>query len=557
MFTIGLSGQMFDDVSVWEHLTAAVAVGYKTVELRSTHINPYTDPHVIEAVAAYLKEHGITVNALSCFTGNYGLLSDEEAASAFEVFKQYVALADVFDAKMVRVWAAWQESAEAEAAVWEKAAYWMRRSGEYAATHDRKIVMEMHHGTLCDTADSSLKLLEMIGCDNVGLTLDPVNLYQVPENYTAKTIEKLSSHIFNVHIKDIVELQTDENPYCFEYGFYAKHIGRFTPVRYTPKAEKRYFEHRRINKGGVDWNGVVKALTKIGYDGALIVESVSEGNRYMPSYHNLARVCYKDVQDVVATVKTNANWHKVSVEQSGFYHVVSTKRDETDVCEMFRLNLPAGESYVLNSEALEMNALVIKGSATVEGAGLFDTLGHTDSFYIPGHSTVTVTAVEDCAMYIGAAPCDGYGKAMIRKMDRTLPIGDIHQIHGEGSGAREVVFTLAPQDAASRLICGVTWSGDGTWTSWKPHQHEKDLEEVYCYFDIPADKYGLHYSYNTDETFADATAYVVRDGSMVVAPHGYHPTCAIPDCRNVYFWVLAARSHESRSYELAVTDPRM
>ena len=557
MFKIGLSGQMFDDVSIWEHLYAAAENGYETVELRSTHINPDVSDAVISEVKKFLQDNNITVNALSCFTGNYGLLDENGAENAFEVFKKYVELADKFEAKMIRVWSAWQESKEADENVWNKAALWMRKSAKYASEHNKKIVMEMHHGTLCDTADSSLKLLEMIGCDNVGLTLDPVNLYQVPENYTEKTITKLGKHIFNVHIKDIVELQTDENPYCFEYGFYAKHIGRFTPVKYEPKDAKRYFEHRRIGMGGVDWNGVISALKKIGYEGAIIVESVDEGNKYMPSKWNLAKACYRDVKTLVLNIKTNSNWHKKSVDKKGFYHVVSTKRDETNVAEMFRLNLDSGDSYELSSDNLEMNVLVVKGKIKIDGSTLSDELNHLDSFYMPGKSKINITAIEDCSLYIGAAPCDGYGKPFVRKMDFSLPIGDIHQIHGEGSGAREVMFTLAPQDDASRLICGVTWSGDGAWTSWKPHQHEKDLEEVYCYFDIKDDKYGLHYSYNTDETFNDAEVYVIRNGSMVVAPNGYHPTCAIPGCKNVYFWVLAAHSHNSRSYELAITDPNM
>lgn len=557
MFKIGLSGQMFDEVSVWDHLYAAADCGYDTVELRSTHINPCVSEDIIFEVKEFLQEKNITVNALSCFVGNYGLLDNAEAQNAFETFKKYVELADVFDAKMIRVWAAWQESKDANIDVWEKAAFWMRKSAEYAKEHNKKIVMEMHHGTLCDTADSSLKLLEMIGCDNVGLTLDPVNLYQVPENYTKKTITKLGKKIFNVHIKDIIELQTDESPYCFEYGFYAKHIGRFTPVEYQPKEGKRFFEHRRIGMGGVDWNGVISALKEIKYDGALIVESVDEGNKHMPSKWNLAKACYGDVKALVSNVRTNGNWHKKSIDKKGFYHVVSTERDETNVAEMFRLNLNRGDTYELVSGNLEMNALVIKGKITIEGCGLSDELNHLDSFYVPGQSKIFITATEECSLYIGSAPCDGYGKPLVRKMDFSLPIGDIHQIHGEGSGSREVMFTLAPQDAASRLICGVTWSGDGAWTSWKPHQHEKDLEEVYCYFDIKDDKYGLHYSYNTDESFDDAEAYVVRNGSMVIAPNGFHPTCAIPGCRNTYFWVLAAHSHNSRSYELAVTDPKI
>jgi 5-deoxy-glucuronate isomerase len=42
---------------------------------------------------------------------------------------------------------------------------------------------------------------------------------------------------------------------------------------------------------------------------------------------------------------------------------------------------------------------------------------------------------------------------------------------------------------------------------------------------------------------------------MVLAPCGYHPTVASPSVQNTYFWVLAAFTPESRSYDLAVIDP--
>lgn len=248
-------------------------------------------------------------------------------------------------------------------------------------------------------------------------------------------------------------------------------------------------------------------------------------------------------------------WHKKSTPENGMQNVIVPSRDETEVLGVDRLNLNEKEEYELFSSDREMNALIIDGEATVEIDGEKYELKKLDSFYIPSETAAKITAVKQVSFYIGSAPCDGYGKAIVRKMDFSLPIGDIHQIHGEGSGQREVMFTLAPQDEASRLICGVTWSADGAWTSWPPHQHEKDLEEVYCYFDIKT--YGLHFSYTTDKSFEDAVCHIVKDGSMVEAPVGYHPTAAVPGSKNIYFWILGARRHESRSYDLAVTDPRL
>lgn len=248
-------------------------------------------------------------------------------------------------------------------------------------------------------------------------------------------------------------------------------------------------------------------------------------------------------------------WHKKSTEEHGMQNVIVPSRDETKILGVDRLNLECGEEYELCSQNREMNALIISGKAIVTIEGKDHSLEKFDSFYIPSKVSAKIKAEEKISLYIGTAPCDGFGKPLVRKMDFSLPIGNIHQIHGEGSGQREVMFTLAPEDSASRLICGVTWSADGAWTSWPPHQHEKDLEEVYCYFDIKT--YGLHFSYTTDSSFEDAVCHIVKNGSMVEAPVGYHPTAAVAGSKNIYFWILGAKCHESRRYDLAVTDPRL
>ncbi len=256
-------------------------------------------------------------------------------------------------------------------------------------------------------------------------------------------------------------------------------------------------------------------------------------------------------------------WAVQSPDTPGFHAVITPDKCECHAAQIFRLNLPAGESYTLSSGELEMHPCLIYGAAHLGGSCCAEVgevldgkaMVRFDSFYIPANVSVTITADEDCVFYIGAAKYEGIGKTLFRKYDDTLPIGDIHQIHGSGSGTREVMFTLPPQDEASALICGLTWGGDGTWTSWPPHQHEKDLEEVYCYFDLPAPKFGLHLSYLKSGEFEDVVASPVHTGTFVQAPAGYHPTVGTPNCRNAYFWVLAAFCPASRRYDLAVTDP--
>lgn len=290
---------MFDHTTVWEHIEAAKRFGYRCLELRSTHVKPELPQEELVRIRSAVEESGLYTSCLSCFVGNYGLGSDEENERAFEVFERYVELASFLKSGMIRVWPAWQESSSAPESVWEKTALWMKKSARHARRYDKNLVMEMHHGTLCDSAASSLRLLSMIGEENVGLTLDPVNLYQVPSDYGEETIRALGKNIFNVHIKDIVELKTDDYPYSFSYSYYAKHIGRFARVVPPQLLKERYYCHRRINAGGVDWSHVLKSLKGIGYRGRLIVESVSETNKHMPSGTALAEACYRDIQDLL------------------------------------------------------------------------------------------------------------------------------------------------------------------------------------------------------------------------------------------------------------------
>ena len=257
-------------------------------------------------------------------------------------------------------------------------------------------------------------------------------------------------------------------------------------------------------------------------------------------------------------VKRMEKWAVQSPEEPGFHAVITPDKCESRVAQVYRLNLNAGDSYVLESGNLEMQPALIEGKALLSEHDVINgEISKFDAFYIPGGNSVKITAIEDCIFYIGAAICEGYGKPFIRKFDISQPVGQVHQIHGQGIAQREVMMTLGDFDDASRLICGLTWGGEGSWTSWPPHQHEKDLEEVYCYMEMPLPHFGMHLSYLKSGEYDDLVVHQVHSGTFVQAPAGYHPTVACPGIRNAYFWCLASFSHSSRSYNLSVLDPEL
>lgn len=252
-------------------------------------------------------------------------------------------------------------------------------------------------------------------------------------------------------------------------------------------------------------------------------------------------------------LKHPSNWKYTSPEEEGLHKIVTPENSACKITWIYRLNLKKGNDYDLSNEKLELNGTVIKGSLILKHSSDEMLLGRLDSFYLPAKEDITIIALEDCSVFIGGSLYEGKGKFFTRKYDLSIPLGDIHQIHGRPPYKREVFMTIAQQDEGSRLICGITLGEPGAWTSWPPHQHTKDLEEVYCYIDIPKPLSAFHFSSRKDGEFE--FVHPVSTGDCVIVPEGYHPTCGMPGVRSCYFWVMAAFHPLNRRYDLAIYDP--
>jgi 5-deoxy-glucuronate isomerase len=248
-----------------------------------------------------------------------------------------------------------------------------------------------------------------------------------------------------------------------------------------------------------------------------------------------------------------STWKITTPDTPGFHTIVTPENSPCRALWFFRLNLAVGQSHLLQRDDLELNAAVINGRIDLIVNQSSDTLERFDSFYLPGGLAGKITAHEETVIYIGGATYVDEGEFFIRRYDSSMPLGEIRQIHGEPPYRREVFMTINQEVPGSRLICGLTWGDEGAWTSWPPHQHDKDLEEVYCYFDLPSPKFALHLSYTAPGELA--SVHQVSSGDCVLIPHGYHPTVAMPGVRSSYFWVMAAHNRASRRYDLAINDP--
>ena len=86
-----------------------------------------------------------------------------------------------------------------------------------------------------------------------------------------------------------------------------------------------------------------------------------------------------------------------------------------------------------------MNGSVIKGSVRFIHSSLEDKLGKRDAFYLPGGQSLEIEALEDCVIFIGGGLFEGKGMFLFVKYDLSLPLGNIHQVHGKPPFQREVL----------------------------------------------------------------------------------------------------------------------
>ena len=103
-------------------------------------------------------------------------------------------------------------------------------------------------------------------------------------------------------------------------------------------------------------------------------------------------------------------------------------------------------------------------------------------------------------------------------------------------------------------MAGVTFSSEGNWTSWPPHEHANLLEEAYLYIDMPAPQFGIQMVYTDGET--PELVQVVREGDVVLMPRGFHPNVAAPGGQINFLWMMAAnREGEDRQFGVVNVQP--
>ncbi|KQY58724.1 5-deoxy-glucuronate isomerase [Aeromicrobium sp. Root495] len=222
------------------------------------------------------------------------------------------------------------------------------------------------------------------------------------------------------------------------------------------------------------------------------------------------------------------------------------------------VTLAAGESYSLATGEDEVLVLSLGGSADVSVDGKpFELRGRADVWsgpsdvvYAPRESDVTITSAQGGRFALPAA------RATNRLEPAYLPASDVPvEMRGAGQASRQVNnFGVPGVLEADRIIACEVLTPGGNWSSYPPHKHDEErdgetqLEEIY-YFEVagsPSGTEGVGYQrvYGHEKAEIDILAEV-RDGDVVLIPHGWHgPSMAAPGYDLYYLNVMAGPGEE-------------
>ena len=186
----------------------------------------------------------------------------------------------------------------------------------------------------------------------------------------------------------------------------------------------------------------------------------------------------------------------------------------------------------------ETGLVCLNGAATIETGDATYALTRYDAIYIPRDSRVIVSTDSGCDIAELGSPVENRYPIQFVSFADVRKDPALHFIAGKPPIERDLNILLGKNVEAGRIMAGVTFSSDGNWTSFPPHEHQDMLEEAYLYIDMPAPQWGIQMVY-TDLNNPELVE-IVREGDVVLMPQGYHPNVAAPGGSINFLWMMAA-----------------
>jgi 5-deoxy-glucuronate isomerase len=237
-------------------------------------------------------------------------------------------------------------------------------------------------------------------------------------------------------------------------------------------------------------------------------------------------------------------WEQVTPESAGWDHLYFGVR--------------AG-AFAAETGEVEIAFVPLSGRLVVEAESESWELGAREhvfagmpwALYLPRDTAYRVQAEGEVA--ICGARCEHRREPVLVRPDEVEV-----EVRGAGNATRQINHIVKPEFAAERLLVVEVFTPSGNWSSYPPHKHDEDrppdevvLEETYYFRTAKPEAFAVQRLYSPRHGL-DVTA-TVRDGDLMLVPHGYHTTAAAHGYDLYYLNALAG----DRRSMAAADDPEL
>jgi 5-deoxy-glucuronate isomerase len=195
-----------------------------------------------------------------------------------------------------------------------------------------------------------------------------------------------------------------------------------------------------------------------------------------------------------------------------------------------------GEQVSRQTGSEEIALVPLGGRCAVESGGERWEIGERSSvfegmpwaLYLPRDTDYALSALGDVEVAVAGALADE------RLEPRLVTPDEVEiEVRGSGNATRQINHIIKPDFPAQRLLVVEVFTPAGNWSSYPPHKHDEDhppgevvLEEVYYYRaqTEPPGAFAVQRLYSPQ--YGTDITETVRDGDLMLVPHGYHTTAA-------------------------------
>jgi sugar phosphate isomerase/epimerase len=230
-----------------EMVRLALRHGYVAMCMRASVAGIHTPVEVIRGLRGQLDRAKLQV---SMVTGDFPVpANSENGPDGLRFIKPYLNLATELRAPLIRVCMKQQEDI-----------YWAQRAADEAAERGIRLAHQSHASSLFETPDNAVKTLRAIARPNFGLIYEAANWFLCGQEYGPAVIERVWPYVFNVYV---------QNHRLNPQGV--------SPVKTWVKGEVRVDHIGIWEKDGVDYDAVMGAFQKMGYNGYVTVHQAFAG----------------------------------------------------------------------------------------------------------------------------------------------------------------------------------------------------------------------------------------------------------------------------------------